>query len=442
MDGGEFDRLPPQDLAAEQALLGAVLISASALESVAGQVTVGDFYRPAHGTIWAAALDLYAAQEPVDPITVMHHLERSGDLLRVGGAPYLHTLTQNVPTATNADYYARIVSDKAVLRELVEVGTRTVQLGYHGADGADVDEVVEQAQAQILQISERRHGQDATVSLDDAVDEAFERLAGPVPPTIPTGLVDLDDILAGGLVPGDVYIIAARPGLGKSLVGANIALNVAKSGLGVLVCSLEMGAAQITDRVLANEAGVELGAIKRHRLNDFDWQLLKRARDKFRGSPLRILDTPDLTMAAARRHGERVSRRYGGLGLVVFDYLQLMTATDLRAPRQEQVAELSRSGKKLGDHLGCPVILISQTNRKDGEREKPAMGDLRESGALEADASGVIILRRPSEPERVGELDLHVVKNRHDREGVVTVSYSPHYSRVRSLAPEYRSEAA
>lgn len=438
MDEEEFDRQPPQDLAAEQAFLGAVLLSEHALAQAVDAVRVDELYRPAHATIWATCLEMYAGSDPVDVITVSDRLTSDGELMRIGGLPYLHTLISDVPTVANVGHYAAIIRRKAMQRQGVEIGTRIVTESYAWPD--DEEGLAARIEAEASKLTARYTGPSSLVNLDDAVDEAFERLAGPMPTTISTGLPDLDDILAGGLVPGDVYVIAARPGLGKSLVGSNIALNVAKSGLGVLFCSLEMGAAQVTDRILANEAGVELSAIKRHRLNDLDWHLLKRAKDKFRGAPFQILDTPNLTIAAARRHGERVSRRYGGLGLVVIDYAQLMTPTDPGKPREQQVAEICNGAKQLD--LGCPVVLISQTNRKDGERETPAMGDLRESGSLEAVASAVVIIRRPAEPERVGELDLHVVKNRHDREGVVTVSYSPHYSRVRSLAREQRSEEA
>lgn len=435
----EGDDQPPQDIVAEQALVGAALLSPGSLTELVDAVRVDDFYRPAHATIWAACLDMFTGGEPVDAVTVAARLAVTGELLRVGGAPYLHTLISTVPTAANAGYYAEIVRRKSAQRRAVELGERIALMARSWPD--DDDALVDRIEAETAALAGRYGTAGGVVGLDAAVDEAFERLAGPVPPTVSTGLVDLDEILAGGMVPGDAYVIAARPGLGKSLVGANIAVNVAKSGRGVLVCSLEMRAAQITDRVLANEAGVELTALKRHRLNDFDWQLLRRARDRVRGVPLQILDTPDLTMAQARRHGERLARRPAGLGLIVIDYVQLMPAVDPRVPRQEQVAELSRGGKRLADHLGCPVILISQTNRRDGERDIPTMGDLRESGALEADASAVMILRRPAEPERVGELDLHVVKNRHGREGVVTFAYSPCYSRVRSLAREMREAA-
>jgi replicative DNA helicase len=425
--------LPPSDVAAEAAFLGALLLSPAALDQAIDLLTLEELYKPAHQTIYAAILDLYAGGDPVDPVTVCDRLARDGDLLRCGGAPYLHTLTSELPTATNVSHYAEIVAGKAVMRKLVEAGTRITQLGHYGDRGADADEVLERAQATMAAVTERQTVDDGLIELDQAVDQAFERLAGPVAPTISTGLYDLDDILTGGLRRGAVYVIAARPGQGKSLCGAGIGLFVAQSGTGVLICSLEMSRDEITNRTLANMSGVELTAINTHRLGDLDWARLRKARDQFRGVPLLIRDTPHLTSAGLRRVAERLARKPATLGLIVIDYAQQMTAADPRLPREQQVAEISRSCKRLAMHLQVPIILLAQTNRKAAERTAPDASDLRESGSLEADADVVIILKLPTEEDRAGELDAHVVKNRHGRQGVVALAWSPHYARVRSL---------
>jgi replicative DNA helicase len=440
VDEEELDRQPPQDLAAEKAFLGAVLLSEQALAQMVDAVRVEEFYRPAHATIWATCLEMYAGGDPADVITVADRLSSAGELLRVGGLPYLHTLISEVPTAANAGYYAGIVRRKAIQRQGVQLGVGIVETSYSWPE--DEEGLAARIEAECAKLAVRESRQLALVSLDDAVDQAFDRLSGPVPPAISTGVIDLDTVLTGGLRPGDLYVVAARPGQGKSLVGSNIALNVAKSGIGVLVCSLEMSSEEITNRTLANAAGVRLYSIMRHELDDLEWRRLERARESFRGSPLSIQDTPDATAAGIRRQCERLARRPAGLGLLVVDYAQLVTPSDPRLPRQEQVADISRSMKRLAGHLHIPVMLISQTNRRDAERPQPSMGDLRESGSLEADASAVIILRRPDQDTRAGELDLHVVKNRHGPEAVITVAYSPHYSRVRCMATDYQREEA
>jgi replicative DNA helicase len=421
--------LPPADIEAERALLGALLLSPEALDRVVDSLVIEELYRPAHQVIYATILELYADGDPVDVIAVADRLRAHGELNRIG-LPYLHTLISEVPTAANIGYYLDIVTREAVKRRTVEAGQRITQLGYAASDSAVLTSQVEAAVAGLI-IPGR--GNEGLIDLDSAVDEAFERLAGPVPPTTSTGLYDLDDVLTGGLRKGAVYVIAARPGQGKSLCGAGIGLYVAQSGVGVLICSLEMSRDEITNRVLANMSGVELTAINTHRLGDLDWARLRKAREQFRGVPLLIRDTPHLTSSGLRRVAERLARKPAGLGLIVIDYAQQMTAADPRAPREQQVAEISRSSKRLAMHLQVPVLLLAQTNRKAAERSAPDASDLRESGALEADADVVIILRLPDDPDRAGELDAHVVKNRHGRQGVVALAWSPYYARIRSL---------
>lgn len=428
---GDHEPLPPCDLAAEVAVLGAVLLSPAALDVVADALAVEEFSRPAHQVIYATILDLYAGGEPVDPITVCDRLAAGGELARCGGAPYLHTLAADVPTATNASYYAQIVARKATQRRAVEAGQRIQQLGYTWPAGEDG--LTERVETIAAGLALRQSADEGVIGLDNAIDEAFQRLTGPLPPTISTGLYDLDEVLTGGLRNGAVYVIAARPGQGKSLVGAGIGLSVAQGGTGVLICSLEMSRAEITNRTLANMSGVELTAITTHRLGDQDWARLRKTREQFRGVPLLIRDTPHLTSASLRRLAERLTRTPAGLGLIVIDYAQQMTPTDTRAPREQQVAEISRSSKRLAMHLQVPIILLSQTNRKAAERVTPDPSDLRESGSLEADADVVIILRLPTEEQRAGEIDAHVVKNRHGRQGVIPLAFSPHYARIRSL---------
>ncbi|MGH3934651.1 MAG: replicative DNA helicase [Pseudonocardiaceae bacterium] len=431
MTSVDLEPQPPSDVAAEAAVLGAVMLSPSALDVVADSLLVQEFYRPAHQTIYATILQLYAGGEPVDPITVCDRLSANGELARVGGAPYLHTLTHQLPTAANAGYYADIVTRTATQRRAVETGQRIQHLGHTWP--VDDDGLTERIEQLVAELAGRAPTNANVTDLDTALDEAFARLAGPLPPTIPTGLHDLDEVLTGGLRKAAVYVVAARPGCGKSLVGANIALRVAQGGTGALICSLEMSRDEITNRTLANMAGVELTAITTHQLTDPDWARLRTAREQFRGVPLMIRDTPHLTSASLRRLAQRLTRTPPGLGLIVIDYAQQMTPADPRAPREQQVAEISRSAKRLAMHLHVPIVLLAQTNRKAAERVTADMSDLRESGSLEADADVVIILRLPDDIHRAGELDAHIVKNRHGRQAVIPLAWSPHYARIRSL---------
>lgn len=425
---GELE--PPSDVVAEATFLGALMLSPDALDDALDRVTIAELYRPAHQAIYAAIVSLHADGNPVDPISVAHRLDATGDLTRCGGVRYVRDLVSATPAAANWPSYAQIITEKATKRNLVTAGARIVQLGHCGGDAS---EAVDLASATLDALTDHRVDADGPVTLDRAVEDAFERLAGPVPPTISTGLYDVDEVLTGGLMPGDVTVIAARPGGAKSLTGANIGLNVALSGATVLLCSLEMKAAEITSRVLANDAGIEHTSILRHRLNDFDWRRLEKTQDRLRGIPFHILDTPNLTVAGLRRHAKRVMHRPDSSGLIVVDYAQLMTPADPRLPREQQVSAIGQGCKELAMDLDAALILISQTNRKDDANSDPNMSTLRESGSLEAVASVVIILRRPKELDRAGEIDVHIVKNRHGREGAVSLAYSPHYARVRSL---------
>lgn len=430
----DTEPLPPCDLDAERAVLGAILISPAALDAVIDTLTIGEFWKPAHQTIYSTALDLFAAGEPVDQITVAARLAKDGELVRVGGAPYLHTLSHDVPTARNVAHYAGIVARQAEKRRTVEIGQRIAQLG-HVWDATEVG-LADRVETLTASLTMGQRPDSGLIDLDTAVTEAFERLAGPVPPTIPTGLHDLDDVLNGGLRNGAVYAIGARPGSGKSLCGAGIGLSVAQQGIGVLICSLEMGREEITNRILANMSGVELSAINTHKLNDFDWIRLRRAQAQYRGSPLTIRDTPSLTSAGLRRQAEKLARKQPPLGLVIVDYTQRMTPANPKEPREQQVSEFTRGFKLLAMLLNIPIIALYQTNRKSTERQTPDMSDYRESGGVEADCDVGIILKLPDEPDRAGELDAHVVKNRHGRTGRVTLAWSPHYARIRSLAPD------
>nr|WP_253672266.1 replicative DNA helicase [Streptoalloteichus tenebrarius] len=435
--------MPPQDLAAEQSVLGGMMLSKDAIADVVEVLRPGDFYRPAHQAIYDCILDLYGRGEPADAITVSAELERRGELLRVGGAPYMHTLIATVPTAANAGYYAEIVAEKAVLRRLVEAGTRIVQLGYHGQDGADIDEVVDRAQAAIYEVTERRTSEDY-VALEDLLQPTMDEIdaiasRGGVSLGIPTGFTDLDAV-TNGLHPGQMIIVAARPGVGKSTLGLDFARSCSiKHGMASVIFSLEMSRIEIVMRMLSAEARIRLADMRSGRMSDDDWTRLARRMSEISEAPLFVDDSPNLTMMEIRAKARRLKQRHD-LKLVVVDYMQLLTSGKRVESRQQEVSEFSRNLKLLAKELEVPVIAISQLNRGPEQRtdKRPMLADLRESGSLEQDADMVILIHRPDAWERddprMGEADLILAKHRAGPTATITVAHQLHYSRFTDLA--------
>ena len=385
----EFERTPPQDVAAEQSVLGGMLLSKDAIADVVEVVRATDFYKPAHQTIFDVVVDLYGKGEPADPITVSAELTRLGEIGRVGGAPYLHTLLSSVPTAANAGFYARIVAEQAVLRRLVEAGTRIVQLGYGPSGAGGVDDTVDSAQQAIYDVTERRSSEDYTL-LEQLMQPTMDELEaigsrGGSMSGVPTGFVDLDG-LTNGLHPGQLVVIAGRPGLGKSTLGLDIARAASvKNGLPSAIFSLEMSKTEITMRLLSAEARVPLHHMRSGTMTDDDWNRLARRMGEVAEAPLYIDDSPNLTMMEIRAKARRLRQR-NDLRLIVIDYLQLMSGNKKAESRQQEVSELSRSLKLLAKELEIPVIAMSQLNRGAEQRtdKKPQIADLRESGCLPA----------------------------------------------------------
>jgi replicative DNA helicase len=440
---GPFEKQPPQDLAAEQSVLGGMMLSKDAIADVVEALTPNDFYRPAHQAVYDCVLDLYGRGEPADPITVSAELERRGELGRVGGAPYLHTLIATVPTAANAGYYAEIVAEKATLRRLVEAGTRIVQMGYNGAEGAEIDEVVDRAQAAIYEVTERRMSEDY-VSLEDLLQPTMDEIdaiasRGGSSLGVPTGFVDLDE-LTNGLHPGQMIIVAARPGVGKSTLGLDFVRSCSvKHGMTSVIFSLEMSRTEIVMRMLSAEAKIRLQDMRGGRMSDDDWTRLARRMSEISEAPLYIDDSPNMTMMEIRAKARRLKQR-NDLKLVVLDYLQLMSSGKRVESRQQEVSEFSRNLKLLAKELEVPVIAISQLNRGPEQRtdKRPQLSDLRESGSLEQDADMVILLNRPDAWERddprAGEADLIIAKHRAGPTATITVAHQLHYSRFIDLA--------
>ncbi|MDQ3105485.1 MAG: replicative DNA helicase [Actinomycetota bacterium] len=432
--GGE--RTPPQDNDAEQSVLGAMLLSKDAIADVVEVVRGVDFYRPVHETLYDAIIDLYGRGEPADAVTVSAELQRRGELGRVGGAPYLHTLAAGVPIAANAGYYAEIVREKAILRRLVDAGSKVAQLGYSGE--GRVDDVVDRAQAEVYSVTEKRASEDylplsqiipGTLEELEAIEGRDGTMVG-----VPTGFADLD-ALTNGLHPGQMIIVAARPAVGKSTLGLDICRSAAlRHQMPSAIFSLEMNRTEITMRLLSAEAAIPLHHMRNGTMNEDDWSRLARRMAEVSEAPLFIDDSPNMTMMEIRAKARRLKQRHD-LRLIVVDYLQLMTSGKRVESRQLEVSEFSRQMKLLAKELEIPVVAISQLNRGAEQRtdKRPLLSDLRESGSLEQDADMVVLLHREDmyerESTRPGEADVIVAKHRAGPTSTIVVVFQGHYSR-------------
>ncbi|MCL8026683.1 replicative DNA helicase [Nocardioides sp. BSK12Z-3] len=428
-------------MAAEQSVLGSMLISKEAISEVGEIIRGTDFYRPAHESIFDAIIDLYGRSEPADMITVAHELQRRGELQKIGGAPYLHTLSANVPIAANAGYYAEIVREKAILRKLVDAGTKIVQIGYAGE--GEVDSIVDEAQAEVYKIADKRNGEDYVPLADimdgvlDEIEAIGNREAGVY--GVPTGFADFDD-LTNGLHGGQMIIVAARPAMGKSTFALDLVRAASiHNGLASVFFSLEMTRSEITMRLLSAEAKVPLNHIRNGNMTDDDWQKLARKMGEVSSSPVFIDDSPNMTMMEIRAKARRLKQQHD-LKLIVIDYLQLMSSGKKVESRQLEVSEFSRQIKLLAKELEVPIIALSQLNRGPEQRgdKRPMMSDLRESGSIEQDADMVILLHRDDvyekESQRPGEADLIVAKHRNGATRDIVVAFQGHYSRFVDMA--------
>jgi replicative DNA helicase len=435
------DRTPPQDMAAEQSVLGSMLISKDAVAEVSEVLAGNDFYRPSHEVIHDVIIDLFGRGEPVDMITVAAELQRRGELAKVGGASYLHTLAANVPIAANAEFYAQIVHEKAILRRLVEAGTRIAQFGYAGE--GQVDDIVDRAQAEIYQITDKRSSDDYSPLSDimegvlDEIEAISNRDAGLY--GVPTGFADLDD-LTNGLHSGQMIIVAARPAMGKSTLALDLCRSASiANNMTSCFFSLEMTRSEITMRLLSAEAKIPLNHIRNGNMQEGDWDKLARHMGKVSSAPMFIDDSPNMTMMEIRAKARRLKQRHD-LKLIVIDYMQLMSSGRKVESRQLEVSEFSRQIKLLAKELELPIIALSQLNRGPEQRadKRPMMSDLRESGSLEQDADMVILLHRDDvyekESTRPGEADLIVAKHRNGATRDITVAFQGHYSRFVDMA--------
>lgn len=432
-------RLLPHDIEAEQATLGGMLLSPRSIRQVCDIIRPGDFYRPAHQAIFDAILKVDGGNEPVDAISVNDELVRRGESPRVGGAPYLHTLTEAIPTAANAGYYAKIVSDRAVLRRLVEVGTTIASLGYSGE--GDLEDLVARAQQLTAEVETLQDTVGAGLIKMDQVyrevvddQDAQDEEAPVIPP-----YADLREVIPDAK-PGQVVIIGARPAVGKSVLAADWArFNAMHRGVGTAFFSLEMTRLELGQRVMAAEANVLLERLRAKTLEEDDWQRVMAVKGAWDRAPMWMSDDFNISLPHMRSRLRKLTRTHK-VDLVLVDYLQLMEGA-VSENRQQEISKISRGLKKLAKEFGVVVVVLSQLNRGSTQRsdKRPQISDLRESGSIEQDADIVILLdredTRDKESPRAGEIDLMIEKNRNGAGGrEVVCAFQGHYSRVVDMA--------
>jgi len=429
-----LDRVPPQNLEAEQSTLGSMMIDKLAVERVTEILKPDDFYREAHQRIYSAMWHLAERGEPVDLVTLTDELRSRGQLDAVGGVSYLTTLLDAVPTAANAEYYARIVEERAILRGLINAAAEITQMAYE--PGEDVGAVVDRAERAIFAVAQRRVGKTFR-SIGDLAIEAWERLSqqsegGLV--GVPTGFRDLNAQTAG-FQPADLIIIAARPSVGKTAFALNLAVSAARASRGpVAIFSLEMSDLQLAMRMLCSEARVSAHRLRAGAARDEDWAELAAALDRLAELAIYIDDSSDLTPLQVRAKCRRLAASHG-LGMVVIDYIQLMSAHGRAENRNQELSIIARSLKAMAKEFNVPVVALSQLSRAVERREdkRPVLSDLRESGAIEAEADLVAFLHRPGyydRPDERGQKDsavenveVIIAKHRNGPTGVVKLGF-------------------
>ena len=437
-------RQMPQNTEAEQGVLGGMMLSKDAIADVVERLRPDDFYRPAHRTIYETMLELYGEGMEVDPVILAGRLDNNTLLDVVGGAPYLHELSSKVPTAANAGYYADLVAEKAVLRRLVSAGTRIVQFGYSGLEGQELESVVDRAQQEMFNITNESASEDYMV-LQDLLESTMDELDALENGTgegegVMTGFSELDE-MTNGLRGGQMIIVAARPGVGKSTLALDFMRSVSvQQNKASVLFSLEMSKSEVMMRVFSAEAEVPLSVMRGGKMNDGQWDKLTRRVTAIESAPIFIDDSPNLTMTEIRAKARRLKQKHD-LGLIVVDYLQLMSSGKKVESRQQEVSEFSRQLKLLAKEVDVPLVAISQLNRgveSRGDDALPKVSDLRESGSLEQDADIVLLISRPDaqnrDHERAGEADLILAKHRGGPIGTIQVAHQLHYSKFSELS--------
>ncbi len=441
-------KLPPHSVEAEQSVLGGILLDTSAWDKIADLLSEQDFYRHEHRLIWRHIGRLTEHAKPIDVITVAESLESNAELEKAGGLVYLGTLAQNVPSAANIRRYAEIVRERAIMRKLVEVGSEIATSAYNPG-GRDAGQLLDEAESRVFEISEQgergRQGFTAIPPLLTQVVERIESLYGRDASDVTglaTGFTDLDK-MTSGLQPGDLIIVAGRPSMGKTAFSINIAENVAlESKKPVAIFSMEMGGTQLAMRMIGSVGRLNQQNLRTGRLEDDDWSRMTHALGQLNDAPIFIDETASLNSLELRSRARRLARQNDGLGLVVVDYIQLMSSPAGRSSenRATEISEISRSLKSLAKELHVPVIALSQLNRSLEQRpnKRPVMSDLRESGAIEQDADLILFIYRdevynPDTPDK-GKAEIIIGKQRNGPIGKIELTFRGEYTRFENYA--------
>jgi len=450
MEGISNLKLPQHSIQAEQSVLGGLLLNNEAWERIGDMVADEDFYRDDHRRIYRHISKLIEGNKPADVLTVAESLQLGGELQGIGGIAYLQSLSEGTPSAANIRLYAEIVRERAIMRRLARVGEEIADASYT-PNGREARQLLDEAEKKVFDIAEmgRKQGQ-GFLSMSSLLSEVMERLdelsKNPSAVTgVSTGFTDLDE-KTSGMHEGDLIIVAGRPSMGKTAFALNIAEHVALSaGLPVFVFSMEMGGAQLAMRLLSSVAKVDQQRVRTGRLEARDWDSLNQALARLNEAPIQIDETPGLNALELRARARRMHRQYGGAGLIVVDYLQLMSAATSGENRATEISEISRSLKALAKELKCPVIALSQLNRSVEQRDikKPVMSDLRESGAIEQDADVILFLYRdevyaktPEEKiQLAGIAEVIIAKQRNGPIGTVPLTWVGKFTRYENAAP-------
>ena len=440
-------KLPPHSVEAEQSVLGGLLLENSAWDKIADLIRPEDFYRHDHRLIYQVISQLIEQGKPADIITVGERLQTMGELENVGGLPYLVALAQNTPSAANIRRYTEIVRERAILRKLIEIGSDIAESAYQPA-GKTAAELLDQAEKKVFDIAEAgaraQRGfmnlQSLLSSVVERIDELFNRENQSDVTGIPTGYTDLDQKTAG-LQPGDLIIVAGRPSMGKTAFSLNIGEHVAiDSGLPVAVFSMEMGGSQLVMRMLGSVGRLDQQRLRSGRLLEDDWPRLTYALGKLNDAPMFIDETPALNALELRARSRRLHRQCGKLGLIIIDYLQLMSSVTSGENRATEISEISRSLKALAKELNVPIIALSQLNRSLEQRpnKRPVMSDLRESGAIEQDADVILFIYRdevynPDSPDK-GTAEIIIGKQRNGPIGSTRLTFLAEHTRFENYS--------
>jgi replicative DNA helicase len=435
--------VPPQNLEAEESVLGAMMLSPGAIGAVSEVLDAGDFYRESHSKIYRAALALYAKGEPVDAITLVDQLEERSELEAVGGRTRIHELAALVPATANAAHYARIVHEMGTLRGLIRVGQEIARLGWERP--GETTDLLDQAEQVLFDLSQGRV-QSEFSHIEELLKESFERItqlyeAGVDVTGVPTGFRELDK-LTSGFQPGNLVIVAARPSMGKSALGLCAATNIAvRHGIPVALFTLEMSKSEVTQRLMCSEGKVESQRLRTGKLAQDDWSRLTAACDKLMKAPIYVDDAGSTTMMDIRSKSRRLKSQQPNLGLIVVDYLQLMTSGKDMENRVQEVSQISRQLKVLARDLDVPILALSQLSRAVEQRhdKRPILSDLRESGSIEQDADLVMFIYRdeyynPEETDQQGLAEVHIAKHRNGPTDTIKLSFLKRYAKFADLA--------